>query len=309
MAVKNPNLLKSGDTVALLGPSSPMKNEEEIAGCVKFLEGIGLRVKQYPTVRLKEDYLAGTDKQRAKDLNTAFGDKQVQGIVAMRGGYGAHRLLPLIDWKRAAKSRKMLVGFSDITSLIGGLTRESGLASLHAPTPSYFLHGKPGEAESREALRRFLFGDLPKKVSYRDLCGDAFKPRTIHKGKATGMLVGGNASVFVCFLGTRYLPKAKSLILFLEEIGEKPYRVDRFITHMINAGYMKNVKGVVLGDFTDCEPTGGDQRKVLEVLADCLTPLRIPVLAGLPVGHARPSFPLMMGREVTMNATKGDLIA
>ncbi|MCC7392386.1 LD-carboxypeptidase, partial [Candidatus Sumerlaeota bacterium] len=91
MAVKNPNLLKSGDTVALLGPSSPMKNEEEITGCVKFLEGIGLRVKQYPTMRLKEDYLAGTDKQRAKDLNTAFGDKQVQGIVAMRGGYGAHR--------------------------------------------------------------------------------------------------------------------------------------------------------------------------------------------------------------------------
>ncbi|MEO8376486.1 MAG: LD-carboxypeptidase, partial [Candidatus Sumerlaeota bacterium] len=97
MAIKSPGLLKSGDTVALLGPSSPMKNEEEIAGCVKFLEGLGLQVKQYSTTRLKEDYLAGTDKQRAKDLNTAFGDKQVQAIVAMRGGYGAQRLLPLID--------------------------------------------------------------------------------------------------------------------------------------------------------------------------------------------------------------------
>ncbi|MCC6546496.1 LD-carboxypeptidase [Candidatus Sumerlaeota bacterium] len=309
MAIKSPHLLKSGDTIALLAPSSPLKNEEELAGCVKFVEGLGLKVKEYPSVRLREDYLAGSDKQRAKDLNNAFGDKHVQGVFCMRGGYGAQRLLPLIDWKLAAKSRKLLLGFSDITSLIGGLASQSNLASLHGPTPSYFLHGKPGEAESREALRRFIFGELPKKVSYRELCGSAFKPQTIRKGKAKGVLVGGNASVFVCFMGTKYVPKAKSMILFLEEIGEKPYRIDRFVAHMINTGYMKNVGGVVLGDFTDCEPTGGDQRKALEVLADCLTPLKIPVLAGLPIGHARPSYPLMMGKEVTLDATKGDLVS
>lgn len=108
-------------------------------GCIRFVESLGLQVKEYPSARLKEDYLAGTDKQRAADINKALRDEKIKAILAIGGGYGSSRLLPLIDWKAAAKSRKLFAGFSDITSLIGGFAAQAGLATLHAPTPSYFL--------------------------------------------------------------------------------------------------------------------------------------------------------------------------
>jgi muramoyltetrapeptide carboxypeptidase len=306
MPLTMPRLLKEGDRIALVGPASPMKAPEEVEGCIRFVESLGLQVKEYPSARLKEDYLAGTDKQRAADINKALRDEKIKAILAIRGGYGSSRLLPLIDWKAAAKSRKLFAGFSDITSLIGGFAAQAGLATLHAPTPSYFLRDVPGTAEALAGLRRFLFQPW-KKISYRELCGPAFDPQVIRKGKAKGVLVGGNISVFVGLLGTPYQPKAKRMVLFIEDIGEKPYKVDRYVTHLINAGFFKRVSGVMIGQFDDCNPVDPDKRSAVEVLSDCLRPLKIPVLAGLPIGHGRPSFPLPMGADVELDANNGDV--
>lgn len=307
MPVNMPHLPKPGDTVALVGPASPMKDKKEVAGCIAFVASLGFRVKAYPSSHLHEDYLAGSDKQRAGDINRAFADPKIKAIFTIRGGYGSSRLLPLIDWKTAAKSRKLFTSFSDLTSLMNGLITHSQLSALHAPTPSYFLNDKPGNDLSRAALLQLLTKPA-KATSYRELCGKAFKPVIVRKGRAKGLLVGGNLSLFAGLCGTPWMPKAKDIILFIEDIHEKPYKLDRFLTQIINSGYFRNVRGVAVGGLDDCTPTPPDRLDGLAVITKCLTPLKIPVLAGLPIGHGRPSFPFFLGRHAELDAVKGDLV-
>ncbi len=307
MPIRPPHLLSPGDTVALVGPASPLKTEAEVLGAMAAVEALGLRVKAYPSARAKFDYLAGTDKQRAADLNRAIADEKIAGIFCIRGGYGSSRLLALIDWKAAGKSRKPFLGFSDLTSIIGGLHSQAGLVGIHAPTAAFFLkHPKEGEP-STAAIRKFIFEGWGG-TSYRKLCGSDFAPRIVKRGQAEGVLVGGNLSLFAGLVGTPYLPKPRRAILFLEEIHEKPYKLDRYITQLVNAGFFKNVVGIALGDFTDCDPVAPDTGTSQEVLANCLKPLGVPILAGLPIGHCRPSYPLPLGVTARLDATRGDLV-
>ncbi len=307
MRVKVPDLLKKGDRVALLGPASPMNDEKDVQPCIDFLKSLGLRVKAYPSSRKRFDYLAGTDAERARDLKNAFANDQIKAIFCIRGGYGSSRLLKLLDWKAISRTPKFLVGFSDITSLIGGLLSQSRMASLHAPTPSIFIKGnKKSNRIAREALERFLFDGF-RPTSYRALCGDDFEPQSISRGKARGTLIGGNVCLVAGLCGTPYMPKPPKGILFLEEVNEKPYKLDRYLTQLMNAGFFDRISGVALGQFTDCEPGNEDRDDALTVLSRCLRALRIPVLAGLPIGHDRPAFPLPMGVQAELDASKGDL--
>lgn len=306
MRVKEPKLLKQGDLVAMLGPASPMTDPKDVDKCIEAVEGFGFRVKAYPSARKKFDYLAGTDKQRAKDIHDAHANDAVKAVFCIRGGYGSSRLLQLLDWKSLAKNPKWLIGFSDITSLIGGFMSQSKMAALHAPTPSMFLKDPKNSKIAAEALKHFLFEGY-KGLSYREFCGEQFKPVKVRGGKARGTLVGGNICLFAGLCGTPYMPKPKDAILFLEEVNEKPYKLDRYLTQLMNAGDMDNVRGVVLGHFTDCKPGAEDKDDALAVLSRCLKPLGIPVLAGFPAGHERPAYPLVMGAKVELDANKGDL--
>ncbi len=309
MALRTPNLLHEGDLVALVAPASPMKKDAEADKCAAVVESLGLRVKRYPSTRQRLDYLAGTDRQRAADINNAFANDKVKAVFCMRGGYGSSRLLPLVDWKAAGKTGKPLVGFSDITSLIGAVNSIGGAMAIHAPTPSYFLKNDPAGKRSLEALRECLLEPCAG-LSYRERCGRDFKPRIAQRGKATGRLVGGNLSLFAGLIGTPWMPKPRrgeDFILFIEEIHEQPYKLDRYLTQLILSGWMKNVAGVVVGGIDDCKPKRPDRWKGPDVVKFCLKDHKFPLLFGLPIGHCRPSYPLLIGADVELDAVKGDL--
>lgn len=307
MKCQNPALLKPGDQVALIAPSSPFANPADLEPAVASTEALGLVVKRYPTLTLREDFMAGTPEQRARDLRKAFLDPKVKGIVCIRGGYSAGHLNPLMDWKELGATGKLFSGFSDITTILTALASQGGLVGLHAPTMGFLGRQDEPTADSREALKKFLFSPW-KGTSYRELCGKYWKPRTIRRGVAEGRLLGGNAAVFAGLIGTPVIPKKGPFILFLEDIGEKPYRLDRYVTQILQSSLRDQITGVVLGQFSDCEPGGADKHDALTVLARLLTPLKIPVLAGLPIGHDRPSFPLPIGAKAKLDAGKGELV-
>lgn len=308
MKLKKPALLKEGDTVALLGLASPVKNDEETDKCIAFIESLGLKVKAYPSARKRFDYLAGTDAIRARDLMGAFSNEKVKAIFSIRGGYGSARILPLLDWKKIAQNPKLLIGFSDITSVLNALYTKVGMVSIHGPMPNIFLKDDPANTPMKEGLRQAIF-DGYSKISYREMAGKKYyKPKAIVRGRARGVLVGGNVCLMAGLCGTPYMPKAKEMILFLEELNEKAYKLDRYINQMILAGFFNNVTGVILGHFTNCDPAEGDTGKALDVLKRVLKPLGIPVLANFPAGHERPNYPLPIGMKCELDATKGEVV-
>lgn len=306
MNLRTPNLLKAGDTVALVGPASPMKTDADVDGCIRLLETMGFQVRPFASARAREDYLAGNDAVRAGDLDRAFRDPEIKGIFCIRGGYGSSRLLPRLDWRSLAATGKLFSGFSDLTSVMNGLLQEGGLITIHAPTIGFLDREEKATVVSREALLQFVTKGFAG-VSYRNLCGEWFTPQTVVPGRATGTLVGGNLSLFAGLTGTPWMPTIKGCILFVEEIHEKPYKLDRYLTQLINAGYFRNVAGIAIGGLDDCDPVPPDYDDATTVMIKCLKPLGIPVLAGLPIGHGRPSFPLPLGATVELDATEGDL--
>ena len=306
MKCKKPKLLQPGDKVALIAPSSPLPNQKDLKQCIAGVERLGLEVKEYPTLHKREDFMAGTPKQRARDVEKAFQDKQCAGILCMRGGYSAGHTLPLVDWKAIGKTKKFFGGFSDITTILTAMATQSRLAALHAITMSFNTKQSKETDITFEALKRFLFEEW-SGISYREVCGKHFKPKSLRRGKARGTIIGGNAAVFAGLVGTPVMPKRGPLLLFLEDVGENPYKLDRYVTQLIQSGFMDRVAGVILGQFTGCDPKKPDKWDALDVMKRQCHPLKIPVLAGLPIGHDRPSYPLPIGVEAEVDADKGDL--
>jgi muramoyltetrapeptide carboxypeptidase len=300
-----PRPLHPGATVAVIAPASPMPNPADVPVCLAVAEQMGFRVKPYPTLDLRDDFQAGSAAQRAADVQRAFADPEVDAILSIRGGYSTQYILPLLDWRAIAASAKVFSGFSDLTALLNPMALHAGLAGLHAPTLSYFRKPNDLTSASLAAWKAFLTGEW-LGVSYRSLCGSHLQPVTIRGGCARGVIVGGNAAVLAALIGTPYLPMEGPFILFLEDIGEKPYRVDRFVTQMIQSGFIDQVAGIVLGQFTDCDP--GDARDdVMTILRRQLEPLGKPVVAGFPIGHDQPSYPLPIGVMATLDADAGEL--
>lgn len=308
MKCRMPKLPAEGAEVALVAPASPLPDLGRLPNAVAAAERLGFTVRQFPTLTLQNDYMAGTPKQRAKDLAKAFGSKKLEAILCTRGGYSAVHTLPLVDWKAAGRSRKLFTGLSDITTILTALAAKGKLQSLHAPMMGFFSNEKDKAVQkSAEVLKDFLAHGWSGR-SYMELSTEVKADlESLRAGRAKGALIGGNAAVFASLVGTPYLPKKGPLILFLEDIGEKPYRLDRYVTQLIQSGFMDMVTGVVLGQFTDCAPKGGDSGTAEEVIARVLAPLKVPILAGLPVGHGKPSIPLPMGAPVTLDAGKKEL--
>jgi muramoyltetrapeptide carboxypeptidase len=240
------------------------------------------------------DFLAAPDDVRLADVQAAFGDPRFDAVLALRGGSGCIRLLDGLDLDRLAAADKLLIGYSDLTVLHALRTR-AGIASLHAPMPASDW-GLPGSQADTEAL----FDRLARGWRWGDVVGHAAPHPLSHGGRARGTLIGGNLAMFCALLGTPYLPDADGALLFIEDISEEPYRVDRMLTQLRLSGVLGRIAGLVLGSFSGAEPPDA-------VLADHLPTLRCPVLAGWPSGHGQPNRPLPLGVVAEMDVASGTL--
>lgn len=291
---RSPFALRPGSRVVAIAPSSPF----DVAA---FDVGLSLLRERYHVdhradLTARAGFLAGDDDRRLQELQDAIDDDSVEAIIAARGGYGAARLLDRLDLSALARRPKPIVGFSDITAL-HALWANAGVASIHGPMIATL--GKPGTDAPRalSAMTELLEGRMPQPLEGLGC---------VRSGSTIGFLKGGNLSVLTALIGTPFMPILLGSVLFLEDIGERPYRVDRMLTTWRQAHMFDLVSGVVLGAFTDCDP-GPDGVTVEDVLRSHLGSLKIPVLSGLRAGHIDDNMPLPFGATVEVDADAGTL--
>ncbi len=292
-----PSRLKTGDKVALVSPASPPSASLLRVG-KKRLEELGFRVAIGKHAADERGYLAGSDRDRLEDLEDAFHDPDVKAIFCSRGGYGVSRLIGRFDFDLARRHPKILVGFSDITVLHLAL-QKAGVVSFWGPMPCTDLGWTPF---SVRALERVLMCGMPAGPTP---FGRRRPATTLRAGAARGALTGGTLSLVTATLCTAYEVETTGRIVFLEDVDEEPYRIDRMLTHLIAAGKLSDAAGIVLGIFTGTTPRHSPGRRSLtvhDVFADHLLPLKIPVLANLAVGHVRDQVTLPYGVEARMDA-------
>lgn len=296
--IRYPNPIGEGDTVALLALSSPVKADAELEGARAVLESWGLRVRMGRSLRLRRDYLAGTARERAADLALALDNPRVRALFFIRGGYGAAQVIPRIDLDQIVRRRLLVAGFSDLTILLNALAAR-GLATLHAPTlASHFVNAK-ASPELDAAMRRLIAG---RDRAIHITATQTDRSRILARGaNARGSLIGGNLTVFCTMIGTPWLPSPNRAILLLEDIHETPYRLDRMLTHLRNAGYLGRLAAIALGDFTDCDGGSLGRWGWHQGIAEALRDLRLPVLPGLPVGHDKLSLPIWIGAPTELS--------
>ncbi len=293
LAPRWPPPARAGDTLAVAAPASPVKPDQLQAG-VEVLRRAGYGVKVGGEVTTPRPWGREADAARARALEQAWSDPEITAIIGARGGYGSFRILPHLQAKSLQSRGLRLVGFSDLTALLLFALQRLGVAAFHGPTVAHLPALSPA---AREDFFRWLAAPAPEPRRFEGLT-------VLHPGAAAGPLVGGNLTTLCHLVGTPYMPCLRGSILFLEDHNEAPYRLDRLLTHLLYAGALEEVAGVVLGAFTG---TGADPGEVLEVLAQALAPLRVPVLAGLPVGHQPDNFTLPLGIRAVLDSTVGSL--
>ena len=307
-SARMPPRLRQGDTVGLIEPAGFSDGEAQLEAVRFTVEGMGLVPKVAPHVGSRHGYLAGTDEQRAGDINAMFADPEVKALFAVRGGWGCARLLPLLDWDAIRAHPKLLVGFSDVTALHLAFAARAGFPSIHAPNAA-----NSWAKISWESFWRVAFaGEMPEFAPPRELdLGQAAPERwrvtTIGPGKARGRLVGGNLSVLSALVGTPWLPDFEGAILFLEEVGEAEYRIDRMLSQLALAGVLGRVSGVVFGQCMRCTAGVADYSgfTVPQLLEHYLAPLGVPAFGGANIGHVSNQLSLPVGVRVEIDAESG----
>jgi muramoyltetrapeptide carboxypeptidase len=294
-----PPALRPGDRVLLVSPSGPTR-PERVARGVELLTGWGLRPVPAPHVYARHGYLAGTDAQRAADLNAAFADPGIRGVICTRGGYGAQRIVDLIDLAAVRRDPKVVAGFSDITALQLALWRGARLASVHGPGAAWLDERTP--VGSAESLHTALTSTAPVVLTADP---QAETGPVLVPGRATGPLLGGNLCLLAASVGTPDLPDLTGAVLLVEDVQEPPYKVDRMLTQLRRAGALAGVAGVAVGQFTRC--TDGWATTVAEVLTERLGDLGVPVLGGFPVGHGQGQLTVPLGTPATLDTATGTL--
>lgn len=303
-----PPRLKAGDTVGLINPAGATFHPDHVAIAEETLSALGLKMKAGQHLLDRYGYLAGSDKSRAADVNDMYADKDVVGILTLRGGWGCNRLLDLLDYKLIARNPKILMGYSDITSLLLAINAKTGLVTFHGPVgistwneySTTFVEKLLFNAETFSMQNPTETGDSLIRVKDRIL--------TINGGTAKGKLLGGNLSVLTAMVGSQYLPDFKDNILFLEEVGEDIYRVDRMLTQLKLAGILNQISGFVFGKCNDCGPGKGFGSLTLEeVFDDHIKPLGIPAWYGSMIGHIENKFTIPLGIEAEINADNGKI--
>jgi len=310
MPIKPPRL-NHGNTIGIVAPASAPIDAKAIDRSVKVLQSLGFKVKLGKHLRKKQGFLAGSDEERLGDLMRMFRDPEVKVILCVRGGYGTARLLPLFDYEVIRANPKIFVGYSDITSLHCAFLNRANLVSFHGPMlNSDFIKENCPEFTLQSFLRTLTVPSPPDGIC------QGYNGKTVailRRGKASGPLIGGNLSLLCSTIGTPYQPSFARAILFIEDLDERPYRFDRMLTHLINAGLLQKVAGIAVGINENCEDSRSvrtkEYRQTLDdVLTERLLPLKVPLITGLPFGHVPYNATLPMGLRATLDAIKGDLV-
>jgi muramoyltetrapeptide carboxypeptidase len=291
--------LKPGDTIAFVTPASPI-SQERLEFVTSILEEEGFSTHLMPHALERDEYLAGSDRDRAQDLQEAFEDPTIAAVVCTRGGYGCARLFPYLDLDAIAKSRKPFFGFSDITTLHVALNRR-GMPTIHSPMPLTLSYPRAPWVIS--SFRRVLRNDLT-------IIHDAPPPTTIVRGKAVGQLVGGCLSLITDSIGTPDAIDATGKILLIEEVDQAPHRIDAMLTHLINSGIAESAAGFLVGEMTRTdervdEGIGGKPWRT--IVRDRLQPLGKPMVMDFPHGHAPNMLTLPLGILAELDADAGTL--
>jgi muramoyltetrapeptide carboxypeptidase len=289
MPLLKPPRLRTGDKISVISPAGPVP-EQELQPGLRFLESMGFSVHVAPHVYDSKDYLAGKDSDRLHDFHSVMMDPETKAVFCARGGYGCMRLLKDIDYGLIRETPKIFVGYSDITALILAVFNKTGLVTYHGPMVREFIHGK--ERNLRELLG-FLGSKGVGTIAIKGgevLCEG--------KGKARGRLIGGNLSLLCHLLGTSFLPSLDGGILFLEDRGELPYRIDRMLTHLALSGQLEGLSGLIFGDFEKC----GETQIINQLIKEFSSNMNFPVVRGLAVGHGSANIPLPIGVEAELNS-------
>jgi muramoyltetrapeptide carboxypeptidase len=311
MTLLKPERLNFGDTIGIVAPASAPPDPKAVDRAAEALERFGFKPKLAKNIRARLGFLAGTDRERATDLMQMFTDKKVKAIICLRGGYGAARILDRLDYAVIRRHPKILSGYSDITSLHCVLAQKVNLISIHAP----MLNGALADPKVPEFTKKSFFRTVMEAKPAGSICeGYADKTVTILRGGVVeGRLIGGNLSVLCASLGTPFAPSFKGKILFFEDISEKPYRLDRLLTQLLNAGVLSQIAGVAVGVNADCnDPSakaGGEYRQTAaDVVKERLASLRVPVVTGLPFGHMDLNATIPVGAQARLDGKRGDLV-
>jgi muramoyltetrapeptide carboxypeptidase len=306
-AIKPPRL-RPGDTIGLINPAGATFLTEDVRILTESLAALGLKVKHGSHLFDHYGYLAGKDADRAADVNAMFSDRDVQGILCVRGGWGCNRILSLIDYDLVREHPKVFIGYSDITSLLVAFYAKADLVTFHGPVGI-----STWNKFSVDYFKRVVFdGELVTFQNPIDVGDNLAQTKdrieTITPGKTHGRIVGGNLSVLAAMVGSEFLPDWRNHVLFLEEDNENVYRVDRMLTQLKIAGILGKLSGFVFGKCTKCEPGEGYGSLTLEeVFADHIKPLAIPAWYGAMIGHIENKFTIPIGVEVEIDAEKGSI--
>lgn len=294
----HPPTIRKGDTVGVITPSSALVDDEGYPIAEANFEALGLRLQWGKHVGKKLGYLAGKDEERLADLHTMFADPAVKAIVCLRGGSGGARLLDKLDYGLIARNPKIFMGYSDITAFHQAIHAQTGLITFHGPvansrwTPMVF-----------DQFKALFFEGSPPVYS-----ANQRRVRTLGSGTAEGKLLGGNLTVLTGLAGSRYYPDFTDSILFLEDIGEEPYRIDRMFSQLALSGALQRIKGFIFGRCSDCEASNpGNSLTLDQILDDYIKPLGIPAYQGALIGHMDEQFILPVGARVRMDADIGSI--
>lgn len=310
-ALIKPKPLAPGDTVALITPATYVSSPDALQLARRTVEYLGLKWKPGRNLGKRSGYLGGSVDERVADLHEAFLDPEVKAVLCTRGGYGSGMLLDRIDFNLIRSHPKIFIGYSDITALHLGIHAKSKIVTFHGPMA---LAGFSDY--TLEHFKRALFDPRPLGALSNPPEARAFRPkhptRTLHGGQATGPLIGGNLTLIASTMGTPWEIQTDGKLLFLEDVGEEPYSMDRMLTQLRLAGKFRNIKGLILGECLDCHPRefqpGFESSFSLgEVYDNVLGDLKIPVFSGLTIGHTEDQLTLPLGVRATLDADAGAL--
>lgn len=301
-----PKRLKEGDMIGLITPGGPIE-EEQLEKTIKKLKILGFNTYYEDSVLSQYGYFAGTDRERADELMHMFVNDDVDGILCVRGGYGSIRILDLLDFEQIKQNPKVFMGYSDITALLTSIYEQTGLITFHGP-----LGISPFNEFTLKSFKKIVMNPgnhykYPYEREENTEDNPEFDVYTINGGKAEGELIGGNISVLDSMIGSKYEADFENKIVYLEEIEEKTYRVDKMLYHLLYATNLKKAAGIIMGVFSKCNINDEPRLTLKEAITDLLKPLGIPVAYGLAFGHIDTIVTIPNGVKARMNADKNTL--
>ena len=309
--ILKPAHLAPGQTIGIVAPASPSRDPEGVRFALETIESLGFQTRPARHLFDRNGYLAGEDAQRAADLNSLFANPEVDAIFCVRGGYGASRLLPLLDYDLIRANPKVLMGYSDITALLLAIHAQTGLVTFHGPiaqqayTPYTISELKKVLFNPQTPL---MLGAPPLFERGEGRVEKENRITTLVPGKTLGRLIGGNLSLVAHLTGTPYMPDITGAILFLEDVSEAVYSIDRMLTQLWLSGNLQKVAGIVFGKFTEHRASEWEQNRVEEdVLAERALALGIPALRGLMIGHVPDQTIIPLGCMAELDASAGTL--